>query len=134
MHSESIAKNLMANPVLVSIIDDDQSVRLALCGLLRSVGLETQVFGSVEKFLAANADKTSACIITDIQMPGMSGLQLQSILVQKQCTVPLIFMTAFPEESIRKRALAAGAAYFLSKPFDSEEMIRCITWALNTHG
>lgn len=121
----------MAKPGLVSIIDDDQSVRLALCGLLRSAGLETQVFGSAEEFLAANAEATSACIITDIQMPGMSGLQLQSILVQKQCTVPLIFMTAFPEASIRKRALAAGAAYFLSKPFDGEEMIRCITRALD---
>jgi len=114
----------------ISIIDDDDSVRQALGSLVRSLGFAAALFGSAEQFIEAGAVKTSAVVVTDVQMPGMSGVDLQDRLRSEGHTVPMIFITAFPEEALRKRAFAAGACCFLGKPFDGDIMIRCIESAL----
>lgn len=115
---------------IISIIDDDPSVRLAISSLVRSLGLAVHLFSSAEQFLATGALATSALVVTDVQMPGMSGLELQERLRQDGSDVPFIFVTAFPEPLIRQRALAGGACGFLTKPFAGAAMIGCIGQAL----
>ena len=115
---------------LVSIVDDDDSVRTAMSSLVRSLGYEACVFASAEAFLASPRLQDTACLIADIQMPGMSGLDLQSELQARQHRIPIIFITAFPEERIRKRAEAAGAVGFFSKPVDGHVIIGCLDSAL----
>ena len=115
---------------LVSIVDDDESVRTAMSSLVRSLGYEACVFASAEAFLASPRLQDTACLIADIQMPGMSGLDLQSALHARRRHIPIIFITAFPEERIRKRAEAAGAVGFFSKPVDGHVIIGCLESAL----
>lgn len=115
---------------MVAIIDDDESVRLATASLVRSIGLTTNTFASAEEFLYSSQRDDAACLITDVQMPGMSGVELQAHLIKHGNDVPIIFMTAFPEERIRDQVCAAGAIGFLSKPFDGGMMIACIDKAL----
>lgn len=114
----------------VFVVDDDESVRTALCSLVRSVGLVPHTCASVDAFLAADGLAQADCIITDVHMPDIDGEQFQKCLAEKGCTTPLIVMTAFPDLRLRDRVMAAGAHCFLSKPFDAEEMIRCIERAL----
>jgi FixJ family two-component response regulator len=115
---------------VVSIVDDDDSVRTAMSSLVRSLGYEACVFASAEDFLASPHRHDTSCLIVDVQMPGMNGLELQSELhAQQQCT-PIIFITAFPEERIRKRAEAAGAVGFFGKPVDGQTIIGCLDVAL----
>jgi FixJ family two-component response regulator len=111
---------------VISIVDDDESGRIALSSLVRSLDCEPSIFSSAEEFLACAKIHESACLISDVQMPGMSGLDLQSELIKKGQQIPMIFITAYPEESIRKRAQSAGAICFLSKPFDGQVIIDCI--------
>lgn len=118
----------MAHPP-ISIIDDDESVRLATGGLIRSLGLVAMLFESAEDFL--KSPQATSCVISDIQMPGMTGLDLQDYLIGQGHRIPIIFITAFPEEHIRKRAQEAGAVGFLSKPFDSLAMIKLLDGVLN---
>ena len=115
---------------LVSIVDDNDSVRTAMSSLVRSLGYEACVFASAEAFLASPRLQDTACLIADIQMPGMSGLDLQSALHARRHRIPVIFITAFPEERVRKRAEAAGAVGFFSKPVDGHVIIGCLESAL----
>jgi FixJ family two-component response regulator len=115
---------------VISIVDDDESVREAAKRLMRSLGYTTATFASAEEFLESGRVCDTACLITDVQMPGMSGVDLQSHLMERGHFTPVIFVTAFPEESIRKRALDAGAFGFLSRPFSDDSLIACLDRAL----
>ncbi|MFG1424926.1 response regulator transcription factor [Roseixanthobacter glucoisosaccharinicivorans] len=115
---------------MITIVDDDDAVRTAIENLVRSLGLRTSTFASADAFLNSERARDTNCIITDVQMPGMSGVELQSHLRRQGNRVPMIFVTAFPEDRIRKQAMAAGAIGFLSKPFDGTAMIACIDQAL----
>ena len=119
---------------LISVIDDDASVRTATDNLLRSLGYAVRTFVSAEEFLGSARLNDTSCVIADVQMPGMSGVDLQARLLTQGYRVPFIFMTAFPEETIRARALKAGAICFLTKPFDRQTLIRCLDTALEGHG
>ncbi|WP_334174591.1 response regulator [Pseudoxanthobacter sp.] len=115
---------------MVMIIDDDEAVRTATASLLRSWGFATSTFARAEDFLHSPRLNEAGCVISDVQMPGMNGLELQARLIAGGHPVPLIFITAFPEERIRRQADAAGAAGFFVKPFDGDEMIACLRQAL----
>ena len=120
----------MSRVPVVSIVDDDDSVRAAMSSLVRSLGYDTCVFASAEAFLASPHLHDTSCLIADVQMPGMSGLDLQSKLVALRQDIPIIFITAFAEERRRKQAEAAGAVGFFSKPVDSRMIIGCLDAAL----
>ena len=115
---------------VISIVDDDGSVRLATESLVRSLGYVVHTFASATNFLQSPHLDETACVIADVQMPGMSGVDLQATLRQRGYRTPIIFMTAYPEGRIRDRALQAGAVCFLSKPFDARTMIDCLRTAL----
>jgi FixJ family two-component response regulator len=115
---------------MISIVDDDKSVRNAARTLLRSLGYSTATFESAEAFLQSGRLRETACLITDVQMPGMSGVDLQDHLIASGDTTPVIFVTAFPEERIRARALSAGAFGFLTKPFSEKCLVACLDKAL----
>lgn len=119
---------------MISIIDDDESVRVATESLIRSLGLSARTFASAEDFLGSTLVGKTSCVITDVQMPGMSGVELQTVLRSRGDTTPLIFITAFPEERIRRQVDAGGAIGFLAKPFDGAAMIACIDRALGADG
>ena len=116
---------------LISIVDDDPSVRVATHTLVRSLGYAVHAYASAESFLLSPHVDDTACVIADIQMPGMTGIELQTHLIANGYRIPTIFITAFPEERIRERAEQAGAIGFLSKPFDGTAMIKCLDRALN---
>jgi FixJ family two-component response regulator len=118
------------NSALISIIDDDRSVREAIQGLIRSLGYATVAFGSAEDYLDSGRIGDTACIITDLQMQGLSGIDLQRRLIADGHRTPMIFVTAFPSDRLRKQALDAGAFGFLSKPFEESSLITCIDKAL----
>jgi FixJ family two-component response regulator len=115
---------------VISIIDDDESVRVATQRLVRSLGFTAHTFACPEEFLQSPRLNDSSCLIADVQMPGMSGVELQSLLTARGNRTPIIFITAFPDEKIRTRALEGGAICFLSKPFDGSTLIRCLDAAL----
>jgi FixJ family two-component response regulator len=115
---------------LISIIDDDESVRIATTSLVRSLGFIVHTFASAEDFLKSERVKDTSCVITDIQMPGLSGVELQRRLIAQGNHTSIIFITAFPDEAIRERVLEAGAIGILTKPFDGESLIRCLDRAL----
>jgi FixJ family two-component response regulator len=115
---------------MISIVDDDRSVRNAARTLLRSLGYSTATFASAEEFLQSGRLQETACLITDVQMPGMSGVDLQNHLIAKGDKTPVIFVTAFPEDSLRARALGAGAFGFLTKPFSEDSLLACLDKAL----
>ena len=115
---------------MISIVDDDESVREATKGLVRSLGYTAATFASAEDFLQSNQVNDTSCLITDVQMPGLSGVELQSQLIAQGNSTPMIFVTAFPEERTRARALKAGAIGFLTKPFNEERLIEYIHAAL----
>lgn len=117
---------------IVSIIDDDASVRQATDGLVRSLGYRVATFESAEDFLSSDLVGDTSCLITDVQMPGLSGVELQSLLNARGSRVPIIFITAFPEERIRRSVLAAGAIGFLSKPFNEARLIEHLQTALES--
>lgn len=116
---------------VISIVDDDESVRAAMSSLVRSLGHEACVFESAEAFLASSRLDDTSCLIVDVQMPGMSGLDLQTELGIRRVRLPIIFITAFPEERVRRRAEAAGAVGFLSKPVDGHTIVECLNAALS---
>ena len=123
------ARTKTLQPV-VSIIDDDESVRTAAKCLVRSLGYDAHIFASAEEFLKSTLVSTTACLIVDVQMPKMNGLELQSALRAKGQHTPIIFITAFPEERFRARAFEEGAICFLSKPFDGKALVDCLTTAV----
>lgn len=123
----------MQKTPVISIVDDDEAVRLALRSLVRSLGYVSNVFASAEEFLESSQLNETSCLISDIQMPGMNGIELQNRLrILDHCT-PIIFVTAFPDERNRARALEAGAIGFLEKPFEGRAMIMLIETALRAH-
>lgn len=119
-----------SRPPVVSIIDDDKSMRAATNRLVRSLGFEAYTFASAEEFLLSPHLYDSSCAIVDIRMPGMSGVALQSHLKDKRRDLPIIFITAFPEDAVRTQTMDAGAIAFLSKPFDGKAIIKCLGAAL----
>jgi FixJ family two-component response regulator len=119
---------------LISIIDDDEAVRAATENLVRSLGFVASTFASAEEFLNSSRLEETSCVITDVHMPGMTGVELQSYLLAHGHNLPMIFITAFPEDRTRERVRAAGAVGFLSKPFDGGAMIQCIDKALGRDG
>jgi FixJ family two-component response regulator len=115
---------------LIAIVDDDEAIRLAAESLIRSLGFAARTFDSAEAFLASGIVRKIACLITDVQMPGMSGLDLQDALIAQGQQMPIIFITAYPEERFQKRARANGAAGILVKPFDGQSLADCLMGAL----
>jgi FixJ family two-component response regulator len=124
--------DLEKTPV-ISIVDDDEAVRLALRSLVRSLGYVSNVFASAEEFLESSHLNETSCLISDVQMPGMNGIELQNRLKILDRSTPVIFVTAFPDERIRARAFEAGAIGFLEKPFEGRVMIQLIEMALRAH-
>ena len=122
------AMAIQANGGLVAIVDDDDSMRDALTGLLKSVGLSASAFASAEEFLRSGEQHHTACLIADIRMPGISGLELQARLNAEDCRVPTIFITAHGDEAMRMQALRAGAVEFLTKPLDDRALLESV-WA-----
>jgi len=127
---EANVSDLSSTPT-ISIIDDDESVRVATKSLLSALGWTVDAFASAEEFLNSPRANDSACLVVDVQMPRMSGVELQRVLKARGQTVPMIFVTAFPEEGLRDRLLKAGAVGFLSKPFDDQSLIECLDRALS---
>lgn len=119
-------------PRYVAIVDDDESVREALGNLLRSVGFEVQAFSTAEAFLDSPERRSAACVVSDIQMPGMDGLELQRRLAASGSTLPVILMTAFPRDHVRRQAEEQGAVALLAKPFDGNRLIACVQRALQS--
>jgi FixJ family two-component response regulator len=116
---------------VISVIDDDASVRTATTNLLSSHGYQVDTFASAEAFLQSARLNDSSCVIADVQMPAMSGLDLLNHMRAQGYAAPFILITAFPEESVRDRALKAGAICFLAKPFAGPALISCLEAALN---
>ena len=114
----------------IVIVDDDRSVQIALQDLIESEGLSTLCFGSAEQFLDSGARHKAACLIADIRMPGMSGLELQTKLKAQRCRVPIIFITAHGDAKMQARALRDGALKFLAKPFDNTVLLEAVHAAL----
>ena len=115
---------------MISIVDDDECVREATKSLVRSLGYVAETFGSAEEFLSSEHRRETSCIITDVQMPGLSGVELQSRLIAEGHRLPIIFMTAFPDDRACTLALEAGAYGYLSKPFKEEHLILCLDRAI----
>jgi FixJ family two-component response regulator len=117
---------------IVAIVDDDESVRKSLQGLLRAVGLPAKTFASAEEFLDSGQQQHAACLIADIRMPGMSGLELQARLNSQNCRIPTIFITAHGDTNMRLQAMRAGASEFLTKPFSDHVLLEHVRAALET--
>src|ERR1700731_1746151 len=117
---------------LIAIVDDEDLMRSALKGMLKSVGLLSQAFASAEEFLKSGQQHQTACLIADIRMPGMSGLELQAKLNAEHCKIPTIFITAHGDTKMRMQALRAGAVEFLAKPFDDESLLESVRAALES--
>jgi FixJ family two-component response regulator len=121
--------NLPKAPV-IAIVDDDESFRRATTSFIRSLGYGAAAFDSAEAFLESDRIQDTDCLITDVQMPGMTGIELQDRLVAQGSRLPVIFITAFPEMKARAQALAGGAVGFLAKPFNDQRLIACLNEAL----
>jgi len=122
----------MPSVPLMAIVDDDDALRNSLDNLLRSVGFRVQGFASAEAFLQAQHAPETACLLLDVRLPGMNGLELQRQLVAAHWAMPIIFVTAYADDDVRTRALAAGAVAFLYKPCREEDLLHAIEAAL-TH-
>jgi FixJ family two-component response regulator len=115
---------------IVMIVDDDESVRKAARRLIKSYGFPVETFASADDFLASGRLSETACLVLDVQMPGVNGLELQSRLVARGHQVPIIFITAFTDENARAQALNAGALGYLVKPFEEADLLNAINLAL----
>jgi len=116
---------------LIAIIDDDESICDSLRDLMESAGLLVRCFGSAQEFLESGLHCQAACLITDILMPKMSGLELQARLKEEECDIPIIFITAFGDASMRIQAMREGAVEFFAKPFDHQLMLKTVRAALD---
>jgi FixJ family two-component response regulator len=115
---------------LISVVDDDESVRRTTTLLIESFGFRAAAFESAETFLKCGHLRDTSCLILDVQMPGMNGLQLQSHLAAAHCGIPIIFISAYENKDSRQRAMQAGAAAFLGKPFSDEQLLQTIRSAI----
>jgi FixJ family two-component response regulator len=122
----------MSEAPLISIVDDDALARDGIRELVESLGYNAVTFASAEHFLQSGVIAHTTCMIVDLQMPGLNGVELQEALRAKGYHTPVIVITAFPNETRRKRALDGGAVGFLSKPFDEASLIRCLTAAIKS--
>jgi FixJ family two-component response regulator len=122
--------SIRQNSRLIAIVDDDESLKSALQDLIESDGLSALCFGSAEQFLDSEARHKAACLIADIRMPGMSGLELQAKLKAERCRIPIIFITAHGDAEIRTLAMRDGAVEFLTKPFDDAVLLEIVHAAL----
>src|SRR5262245_19660939 len=116
---------------MIAIVDDDESFRRATASFVRSLGYVAAAFGSAEAFLTSDRIRDTDCLISDVQMPGMTGIELQGQLIARGHHLPVIFVTAFPEVKTKGRALAAGAVGYLDKPFSDQTLIACLNEALS---
>ena len=116
---------------LIAIIDDDESICDSLRDLMESAGLEARCFGSAEEFFESGLHRQAVCLITDILMPKMSGLELQTRLKDEECDIPIIFITAYGDASMRIQAMREGAVELLAKPFDHQLMLKTVRAALD---
>jgi FixJ family two-component response regulator len=119
-------------PKLVAIVEDDESYRLAVQRLLKSAGFSAQSFACAEEFLDSGCQRETGCLIADIRMPGMSGLDLQAKLNADHCPIPIIFVTAHGDEKMRLQAMRGGAVKFLAKPFDGAILLEGVRAALGS--
>jgi FixJ family two-component response regulator len=128
-----VMERLLTENSLISIVDDDDGIRGAIEALVRSLGLATRTFASAEAFLQSSSVAETRCLILDVHMPGMSGLELQDHLSRLGSEIPIIFITAYPDETIKARALSAGALCFLHKPIDlrGRRLVDCLYTALD---
>lgn len=117
---------------MVAIVDDDESVRGALLSTMKAAGLPARAFASAEEYLASGEQNETGCLIADIRMPGMSGLELQARLEVEQRQIPILFISAHGDEEMRLQALRAGAVEFLAKPFDRKVLLDCVRAALRS--
>lgn len=115
---------------VVSIVDDDRAVRAATQAFVRSLGYSSFAFASAEDFLNSEEIGLTDCLIADIQMPGMSGIELQRALATRRHDLPIIFITAFPDDRVREQVMAAGAIGMLPKPYSGDRLVTCINSAL----
>ena len=122
----------MSEVPLISIVDDDALARDGIRQLIESLGFKAITFSSASHFLASSVVGETTCLITDVQMPGLSGLELQEALKSQGYQTPVILITAYPNEQYRTRAVDGGAVGFLSKPFDEESLIKCLVAATTT--
>jgi FixJ family two-component response regulator len=122
----------MSESPLIAVVDDDAAIREAVQSLLRSVGLRAEVFASAQDFLQSGRLQDTACLIVDVRMPRVGGLELQQQLTAAHRPIPIIFITAHGDEETRARALRAGAVDFLDKPFSDEVLLRAIQAALQS--
>ena len=120
----------MRQVAVISIVDDDESVREATKSLVRSLGYKAATFGSAEEFLGSEQLKSTSCLITDVRMPGMSGVELQDRLIADGRNMPTVFISAFSDERVRQKVLESGAIGYLRKPFEEDRLIECIDTAL----
>ena len=120
----------MSQVSMIAIVDDDEAVRDATKTLVRSLGYNASTFGSAEEFLKSEQVHDTSCLITDLQMPGLSGVDLQDRLIARGHRIPIIFITGYPDENVRARAMKAGAVAFLSKPVDADHLIGYLEKAL----
>ena len=116
---------------LIAIIDDDDAMQDSLRDLMEAAGLVARCFGSAEEFLESGVHRQAACLITDILMPKMSGLQLQARLKDEECDIPIIFISAYGDARIRIQAMREGAVEFLAKPFDHQLLLKAVRGALD---
>ena len=121
-------------PKMVAVVEDDESYRLAMQRLLKSAGFSVQTFTSAENFLDSGWQRETGCVIADIRMPGMSGLDLQARLNADHCPIPIIFVTAHGDEKMRLQAMRGGAVKFLAKPFDAAILLEGVRAALENEG
>jgi FixJ family two-component response regulator len=127
-------ESLMVEPLLVSIVDDDESVREALPDLLKELGYSVQAFSSAEEFLASDYVGSTRCLVLDLSMPGMSGPDLQRELALRRKEIPIVFITARGDETIRRRLIQQGAAECLFKPFSDIALRNALDTALRANG
>jgi FixJ family two-component response regulator len=120
----------MANGPLVAIVDDDKSIRNATQNLLRAAGFSTATFEDAESFLASASRASASCVVADMRMPGMTGLELYQELLASGRGIPTVIITAHPEELTQARAREAGISCYLTKPFAPEELLECVSEAL----
>jgi len=118
--------------VMIAVVDDDKSFREALVGLMKSLGYRGVAFSSAEDFLNSKDHDSAACLIADVQMPGMTGLELYNQLIASGNPVPTILITAYPDQGMRLSALQAGVSCCLAKPFRESELLACLDSALNS--
>jgi FixJ family two-component response regulator len=122
----------LPNTPVIAIVDDDHSVREALTSLVRSLGYAAIAFERADDLLKSRRRRSVACVIADVQMPGMTGLELFDRLSASAKPIPTVLITAYPDDDARERALSAGVIGYLSKPFDEEDLLGCVRSALTT--